>query len=173
MRDNEKLLRVLHSINDNLTGIRNLMRHEGEMQHITRLHNVDWEQMLLSALGNIASSNKEINKPQEAAVSEHKEPFWPVTIGEAIKALRLFCEKTDNEYEKLIMTWAADHLEKEAAYGPQGPNGVTWREAARTLRDLCKAQRYCRDCPARAWCETAVHPTLGRCPGAWEVPADE
>ena len=141
----ECLLQALNGINANLTGIRNLLRHQLEQQ------------------------SKET--PKEAAMSEHKETGLPVTTGEAKQALRLFSEKTDNDYEKLIMTWAADRLEKEAA---PAPKAITWQEAAKTLRDLCEAQRYCADCPAQAWCDSAVPiNTKVITPREWEVPANE
>lgn len=110
-------------------------------------------------------------KHQDAAVSEQEETRWPVTTGEAIQALRLFCEKTDNDYEKEIMTWAADHLKKEAA---PAPKVITWQEAVKALRDICKGQDGCDDCIAREWCDKALPFNMAVItPNYWEVPGDE
>ena len=93
----ECLLKALNGINANLTGIRNLLRHQLEQQ------------------------SKET--PKEAAPA---------------------------------------------------PKVITWQEAAKTLRDLCEAQRYCADCPAQAWCDSAVPiNTKVITPREWEVPANE
>lgn len=53
---------------------------------------------------------------------------------------------------------------------------VTWQEAVRTLRDICKGQKDCNGCIVRKWCD----PALGeddvedrKIPAYWEVPADE
>ena len=54
------------------------------------------------------------------------------------------------------------------------PKAITWQEAVRTLRDLCKAHRCCADCPAHEWCDRALPPNM--CviaPNSWEVPGDE
>ena len=60
---------------------------------------------------------------------------------------------------------------KEAA---PAPKAITWQEAARTLRDLCEAQRYCAGCHAQSWCDSAVPiNTKVITPREWEVPADE
>lgn len=60
---------------------------------------------------------------------------------------------------------------KEAA---PAAKAITWQEAVKTLRDLCEAQRYCADCPAQAWCDSAVPiNTKVITPREWEVPANE
>lgn len=43
---------------------------------------------------------------------KNEENTMPVTIGEMTAALRRFSRCTDNEYERLIMTEAADELQK-------------------------------------------------------------
>lgn len=60
---------------------------------------------------------------------------------------------------------------KEAA---PAPKAISWREAVWTLRDLCKANRYCADCPAEGWCKKALPDTeVSVSPWCWEVPVDE
>ena len=60
---------------------------------------------------------------------------------------------------------------KEAA---PAAKAITWQEAVKVLRDLCEAQRYCADCPAQAWCDSAVPiNTKVITPREWEVPANE
>lgn len=60
---------------------------------------------------------------------------------------------------------------KEAA---PAPKAITWQEAVKTMRDLCKVQRYCADCPAKAWCDKALPPNMSAIsPNGWEVLGDE
>ena len=37
--------------------------------------------------------------------------LYPVSIGDIVAGLRLFCKFTDNDYERYIMTEAANRLE--------------------------------------------------------------
>ena len=51
---------------------------------------------------------------------------------------------------------------------------ITWQEAVKTLRDICKNQDCCDDCVALEWCYKAL-PTSASAltPNYWEVPGDE
>ena len=42
---------------------------------------------------------------------ENEKIIYPVTTMEVVAALRVFCRRTDNDYDRLIMTEAANQLE--------------------------------------------------------------
>ena len=70
---------------------------------------------------------------------KNEEIRYPVSIGEIVKALRLFCRRTKDPYEQLIMTEAAERLELTRDIRPE-PAKVKPRKVKRaaplTLEEL-------------------------------------
>ena len=70
---------------------------------------------------------------------KNNELCYPVSIVDIVAALRLFSKKTDNDYERLIMTEAADRLELTRDIRPE-PAKVKPRKVKRaaplTLEEL-------------------------------------
>lgn len=59
---------------------------------------------------------------------KNNELRFPVSIGEIVAALRLFSKTTDNDYERFIMTEAAERLELTRDIRPE-PAKVKPRKA--------------------------------------------